>query len=115
MCDGNSTLQSIGLCKHYPCPSADLLSSERVSCRAGCIEVDISHTLLWRKWDLFEHKTRKPASWAAFLCERVDRLKGHSASCLLVSVENQSITFDSSNNTPPAKNTTHLFSLSVNM
>lgn len=57
----------------------------------------------------FEFTTRKAASHAAFLCEWTDRLKGRAASCLLVSIENQSITFDSSNNAPPKNKNTPLF------
>lgn len=51
----------------------------------------------------FECATRKPASHSALLCERAARLKGHAASCLLVSRKNQSTTFDSGSNTPPEK------------
>lgn len=59
--------------------------------------------------------TRKPASHSALLCERADRLKGHAASCPLVSRENQSTTFDSGNNTPPEKWRMHSFFPPINV
>lgn len=59
MCEGH-LLQAIGIPYAFLC--------ECVSCRVGCIEVHISHMPPWRKW-AFIHKTREPASHAAFLCE----------------------------------------------